>query len=238
MNGAGLPPTTLGGLNATPLIATGNTVTKAPIVIPSVAVMVTISWLLVKEVVIGKVAPLAPWEIATEPVEIEPGGGIWAKCGLLSVRLTVVLAGAGPLSIISPCVLIPPTTVDGIIEKLANTVVDCWVKLAVTASAAFIVTVHSGALDEQPLHPVKVDPDAGTAVKVTVVPGLKSTEQLTPQFTEPSLLVTVPRPVPWLATDNLKLVVKDDTADQKPGNKGSGARPWTCQKYVVSGSRL
>jgi hypothetical protein len=57
----------------------------------------------------------------------------------------------------------------------------------------FIVTVQVGDVPEHPPdHPVKVEPAAGLAVKVTAVPALK----LVPA----GLLLTVPVPVPDLVT--------------------------------------
>jgi hypothetical protein len=48
--------------------------------------------------------------------------------------------------------------------------VNCRVKVAVTVIAAFIVTVHGPVPAQPPLQPVKVDPLAGLAVRVTAVP--------------------------------------------------------------------
>ncbi len=45
-----------------------------------------------------------------------------------------------------------------------------------------------------PLQPVKVEPLAGVAVRVTVVPRATDSEQSVPQFTPRP--VTVPEPVP------------------------------------------
>ena len=65
-------------------------------------------------------------------------------------------------------------------------------KVAVTEVLKLIVTVQVGDVPEQPPdHPVKVEPVAGLAVKVTTVPALK----LVPV----GLLVTVPVPAPdWV----------------------------------------
>jgi hypothetical protein len=66
-------------------------------------------------------------------------------------------------------------------------------KVAVTEVLEFIVTVQVGDVPEHPPdHPVKVELVAGLAVRVTTVPALK----LVPA----GLLLTVPVPVPDLAT--------------------------------------
>ena len=49
---------------------------------------------------------------------------------------------------------------------------------------------------QSPLQPAKVEPEAGAAVNVTVVPLMYEAEQATPQLMSPVLLVTVPVPVP------------------------------------------
>src|SRR5579863_9451582 len=74
--------------------------------------------------------------------------------------------------------------------------------VAVTDSAALIVIVqvpvplHAAF----PLHPAKVEPAAGVAVKITCVPLLKFAEQVAPQLMPAGLLDTVPVPVPALVT--------------------------------------
>ena len=67
--------------------------------------------------------------------------------------------------------------------------------------AAFIVTVP--AKQPVPLHPAKVEPDAGVAVKGTTVSLLKLAEHVVPQLMPAGELVTVPLPVPALTTVRL-----------------------------------
>ena len=49
-----------------------------------------------------------------------------------------------------------------------------------------------------PLQPAKTDPEAGTALSVTVVPPENDREQVVPQLMPLGLLVTVPLPAPFL----------------------------------------
>jgi hypothetical protein len=56
-----------------------------------------------------------------------------------------------------------------------------------------------------PLQPAKKDPEAGTAVSVTVVPPENDREQVVPQLMPLGLLVTVPLPAPFLVTWSVKV---------------------------------
>jgi len=61
--------------------------------------------------------------------------------------------------------MLPPEPADGVTEK------EFKVKIAVTAVASLIVTVHVPAPEHPPpLHPAKLLPDTGAAVRVTAVP--------------------------------------------------------------------
>ena len=73
--------------------------------------------------------------------------------------------------------------------------------IAVTLLAASIVTAHVVAVPEQaPLHPAKVEPVAGVAVKVTETPELNEALQVVPQLMPVRFDVMVPVPVPCLLT--------------------------------------
>src|SRR5437867_1143788 len=60
-----------------------------------------------------------------------------------------------------------------------------------------MVTVHAPVPEQPPpLQPVNVEPVAGVAVSVTLVPLSKEAEQVAPQSIPAGLEVTVPLPVP------------------------------------------
>jgi hypothetical protein len=81
----------------------------------------------------------------------------------------------------------------------------CRVKVAVTAWAALMVTAQVPVpVQPPPLQPVKVDPAAGVAVKVTAVPLAKAAEQVAPQEMPAGALETVPVPVPALVIASVK----------------------------------
>lgn len=70
-----------------------------------------------------------------------------------------------------------------------------------TALAAVIDTTQVDAVPEQaPLHPVKPDPLAALAVKVTEAPEEKLALHVEPQLMPAGLLTTVPLPAPDFVT--------------------------------------
>lgn len=75
------------------------------------------------------------------------------------------------------------------------------VKVAVVLNAEVTDTVQV-VLDpvHAPLHPVKLEPDTGAAVKVTLVPWLNGDEHVLPQLMPAGEDVTEPEPVPALET--------------------------------------
>src|SRR5205814_8668488 len=79
------------------------------------------------------------------------------------------------------------------------------IKVAVTASAAFIVTMQGPVpVQPPPLQPVNVDPAAGVAVRVTAVPLVNAAAHVAPQETPAGALVTVPLPAPALVSVSVK----------------------------------
>ncbi len=83
---------------------------------------------------------------------------------------------------------------------------------------AFSVT--EPLLQPVPDHPAKVEPEAGVALSVTVVPLLRVVEQVLPQLIPAGLLVIVPPPVPALTTVRVKGVVEAAVVAQASGEYG------------------
>jgi hypothetical protein len=77
--------------------------------------------------------------------------------------------------------------------------------VAVTDLAVSIVTTQLPVPVQAPDHPAKRESAEGVAVRVTVVPVLKSKEQVAPQLIPAGLLVTVPVPVPVLAIERVNV---------------------------------
>ena len=75
-----------------------------------------------------------------------------------------------------------------------------------TVVAAESVTVQAPVpVQPPPLQPLKVEPVAGVAVRVTVLPLVKLTEHVVPQVIPAGELVTVPLPVPVLLTVSVRV---------------------------------
>jgi hypothetical protein len=75
----------------------------------------------------------------------------------------------------------------------------------VTVVAALSVTVQVPVPEQPPLQPVKVEPAAGVAVRVIVVPLVYEAAHVAPQEMPAGALVTVPVPAPDLLTVRVKL---------------------------------
>src|SRR6267142_2810950 len=90
-------------------------------------------------------------------------------------------------------------------------------KVAVTACAAFAVMLQVPVPAQLPLQPVKAEPIAGAAVKVTTVPEVKEVKQVEGQEMPAGALVTVPLPAPAVVTvsaneDCMKVAVTEEAA--------------------------
>jgi len=72
--------------------------------------------------------------------------------------------------------------------------------MALTEVAAFMVTLQAPVPLQAPLQPANAEPEAGVAVKLTILPLAKLAEQVAPQEIPTGELVTVPVPVPVSVT--------------------------------------
>jgi hypothetical protein len=155
---------------------------------PNVAVTELAPFMIIVQLPVPVQAPL-------HPVKLEPAAGVAVSVTIVPLlKLAVQVPGqfipAGLLLTVPP-----PTTV----TESAKT----WVNVAVTDSAALIVTVQIPVPVQAPLHPAKLQPEAGVAVSITEVPLSKVVEQTPGQVIPDGLLVTVP--LPAIVTFNGKI---------------------------------
>ena len=110
---------------------------------------------------------------------------------------------------------IVPVGVSLDVTSLTTVVVNAYpeeLKDAVQPMLPVIVTLPPGV--QLPDQPANVEPEAGIAVKVMVVPLLSVIEQVLPQLIPVALLVTVPVPVPTRVTVSVYVVAKLNVAVQ------------------------
>jgi hypothetical protein len=144
--------------------------------------------------------PVALQPPPDQPVKLEPDAG---------AAVNVTFVPAAKLAEHVPGQLIPlPVTLPEPVPATATVRVcgggGVFVNVAVTDSAALIVTVHFPvALHPPPDQPVNLEPDAGAAVNVTFVPTGRLFEQVPGQVIPPP--VTVPLPVPANATVSVRV---------------------------------
>jgi hypothetical protein len=137
-----------------------------------------------------------------QPVKVEPAAG--AAVRVTTVPLVKEVEQVAPQEMpVGALVTVPLPAPDFITVSAKD---DC-MKVAVTEVAAVIVTVQVPVpVQPPPLQPVKVEPAAGAAVKVTIVPIVKEFEHVAPHEIPAGLLVTVPLPAPALDTVSVEPV--------------------------------
>ena len=131
-----------------------------------------------------------------QPVKAEPAAGVAVRA--TAVPLGNEAAHVAPHVIpLGMLVTVPAPAPD----LVTVSVKDCSAKLAVTVDAALVETVQDWAPPQPPpLQPVKVEPAAGVAVKVTKEFAVNEAEHVLPQLIPAGALVTMPVPAPDLFT--------------------------------------
>src|SRR5437879_1139138 len=129
-----------------------------------------------------------------QPVKVEPAAGAAVKA--TAVPLANAAEHVAPQEIPAGLLVTVPVPVP---LGLTVSVKVCTAKVAVTVVAAPSVTVQVPVPEQAPpLQPVKVEPAAGAAVRVTGVPLANAAAQVAPQAMPAGALGTVPIPAPVL----------------------------------------
>lgn len=154
------------------------------------------------------------------PANTDPGFGVSAKTicvplGKLDVHVPVTTPVSSLQTKFEALQLTAPYAVPFNATVTVSFVVV--LKVAVTDSAAFIVSWHVPVPPQAPLQPANVEPDPGVGVSVTTVPLLKFAVHVLGQEIPLGELVTVPVPVPAVETVSGKVeilnVAVTDSAD-------------------------
>jgi hypothetical protein len=137
-----------------------------------------------------------------QPTKVDPEAGV-------AVRVTGVPMVKVPVSELQPALqLMPPgelvtvpVPVPAFVNVRTAVVGATMLNVAVTVTLLTTVTVHGAVpLQPPPLQPAKVEPAAGAAVNVTVVPTGYVSLQSVPQLIPAGELLTVPDPAPSFVT--------------------------------------
>jgi hypothetical protein len=134
--------------------------------------------------------------VPEQPPPLQPMNAV-PKAGR-AVRVTVVpleklATQVAPQLIPAGALVTVPLPVPAIVMA-SEEVVGTIAKVAVTLIAPPIVTTHTPVPVQPPLQPVKVEPAAGVAVSVIVVPAVYEAEQALPQLMPAGVLVMLPLP--------------------------------------------
>src|SRR3989442_1378136 len=148
-------------------------------------------------------APIPTQPPPLQPVKTEPEAGLAVR--VTAVPLMKVAEQDAPQSMPEGVLITDPAPAPagGMVNRKVG------VKVAVTVVAEETAPPQAPVrVQPPPLQPMKAEPAAGFAVRVTTVPLTKLAEQLAPQAMPAGLLVTVPEAAPAVATVSTKVGVK------------------------------
>ena len=157
-----------------------------------------------------------PVQAPDQPAKVEPVAG--AAVRVTDAPLLKLALQVDPQLIPAGLLVMVPAPVPAR-ETLKTGSGTTALKVAVTDAFAVRVRLHGLVPEQAPDQPLKVNPAAGVAVSVTLVPLANDAVQVVPQLIPLGLLVTVPLPVPasvtvrtgWAAT-RLNVAVTDTFA--------------------------
>ena len=122
---------------------------------------------------------------------------------IVSVALPEFLSVTVFIGLVTPVATAPKFRLVGV-SVTAGLLLE--LKVAVTDSAADIVTLQLPVPEQAPLQPAKVDPAAAVSVSITSVPLVKFALQVLGHAMPAGLLLTEPDPVPPIVTFSAKVV--------------------------------
>jgi hypothetical protein len=143
-----------------------------------------------------------PEQAPDQPAKVEPVPGVAVRVTLVPLEKEALQVEPQlmPLGLLVTVPVPVPAR-----ETLSIGAAEAALKLAVAEESAFRVSVQVAVPEQPPDQPTKVEPAAGVAVRVMVVPPLKLALQVAPQLIPEGTLVTVPEPVPLACTVSWKV---------------------------------
>jgi hypothetical protein len=144
-----------------------------------------------------------PVHAPLQPVKVEPVPGVAVNTTIVPVVNEA--AHVAPQAMPAGALVTAPVPVPDLVTVRAKE--DGRVNVAMTEVAALSVMVQAAVPEHPPpLQPENVEPVAGVAVKVTMVPVVNWVEQVVPHEMPAGALTTLPLPVP----DGVTVSAKDD----------------------------
>lgn len=175
---------------------------------------------------------VVPAHAPDHPANVEPAAGV--AVSVTAVPLAKLALHVVPqLMPVGELVTVPapvPARVTFSTGSAATTL-----KVAVTVVVVFMLKTHALVPLQPPDHPAKVEPSAGLAVRVMLVPEEKVAVQVDPQLMPDGLLLTLPLPVPANFTfRETEFTVGGGllTLPPQPHIRQSAARPETKMKSL------
>ena len=139
-----------------------------------------------------------PVQLPLQPEKVEPAAGAAVK--VTAVPLVKEAEQVAPQSMPAGALVTVPVPAPALVTVRAK---DGKANVAVTDAAALTVTVQVPVPVQLPVQPVKVEPAAGAAVRVTIVPFANEAEHVAPHEMPAGALVMVPEPAPALLSVNV-----------------------------------
>jgi hypothetical protein len=190
-----LPP---GGVLAVPGVPGATEMVTGELLLLNVAVTASVAVMVTEHPAV----PLHP--APAQPAKVEPSEG--DAVSATTCPLAKLAEHVGWQEIPAGALLTVPVPLPASVTVSVKFVVDL-LNVAVTVCAAVIVTEQLAIPEHPPLHPAKVEPDAGVAVSATTCPLAKFAVHVDWHEMPAGVLVTVPVPVPVSAIVNAKFVV-------------------------------
>jgi hypothetical protein len=142
-----------------------------------------------------------PEQAPLQPLNTEPAAGVGVR--VTTEPLEKIAAQVAPQLIPAGALTTDPVPAPDVVTVSVAGGRGAGPNVAVTLWLLDTVILHAPVPVHAPPQPVKTEPDAGAAARLTVEPELNVAEQVAPQLTPAGRLATTPLPVPASVTETL-----------------------------------